>query len=735
MSRHVGLDHSRGPFDEADPCEQIFYPGHHSRLGPDDAASANSSLGSEGDTDSDVEDIDSTCRISVRGPTIRFHSRAPWETSDTEEREESTYTLARLAAKAKGKSTTADGLVRTLARASPLISRQSVESGYSQESPKPSLEFSSDGSPHRAILRHGSGHMPVSSILPLIPIPSPSLPHNTEPYGEGTGSLSSYHSSTEDGSSCTTRGHGGTSSTHHGSEVSHSSTDAISAYSRSSSRSSQECLPREDFVHPYANPNLIAPYSSNPSQRSKFKRSDSITTVTDTISSKSTSSAIPRDSSEVSPISKDAQNSQRLRKKEISSPSIILHGTDINPAYLDRDAKFLSLHPPLRGSASPGWIAHHHSPPVALISLEEAQAREKSRTASLHPGAAHSKAVDSTSHVPSSHPGELTATPNNPNNLGRMSNSVRRRARSISASARAKTALHSVVGTTSHSERQDPGFSSSGTSGSRALKHKKSGFLRLFSGRGEGDQPSPPPVPSLRDTYVPQSLCGQLSEEFPEGPLSRSPELHPDENQDPGRERTVHTTSKLLPPPLNIDIGTSSHFTSIPNFGPDVQSRPHDNNPHSGLSLPLNVPQSAPSTALDFQALQLRPVSSLFSSHFAEYVGGSDADTSLDSATTSPTSNSGAVLSPLTPLSSRPSNDEPRHGVGVSGENPSVVKALQEQMLSANRAWQRQVQDLQQQVRNLQAKVEELRAADDKGYCEVCRRIVPLQWLKDDESH
>lgn len=733
MSRFI--DHSRGPSDGGDPCEQIFYPGHHNRLGPDDATSASSSLSSGDDTDSDAEDVDSTCRISVRGPTIRFRSRAPWETSDTEERVESTQPLAGLTAKAKGKST-ADGFMRTLARASPVISRPSVESSYSQGNSTPSPEFFPEGSTHRAMLYHVSDHMPASSV-------SPTLPHNTGPYGEATSSLSSHHSSTEDTSSYTTRGHGSafTSSTYHSRSSTHSS------------RLSEECSSREDFVHPYANPNLIVPHPSkpdSPSQRSNFKRSDSITTVTDTISSRSTSSAVPRESLEVSPISKDSQNSQRISKKEISSPSNPFHGDDINSAYLDRDAKFLSLHPPLRGSAGPGWIAHHHSPPVALISLQEAQAREKSRIASPHTGPVHSNAVDSTSRVPLLHPGELTATPNHQNDSSRMSNSVRPRAQSISTSARAKTALHSVMGTTSQFEPRNLGPSSSRTSGSRALKHKKSGFLRLFGGRGDGDQPSPPPVPSLRDTYIMQGvreapLFGNLEQHPPShapAAMAGSRKLNSEGgagtwhgNQDPECEPSVPTTRKLLPRSLNIDTGTSSHVTLIPNSGSDVRFRPHNDISRSASSLPLNVPQSAPSTALDFQALQLRPVSSLFSAHFAEYVDGSDADTPLDSGTTSPTSNFGVMHSPLTPLSSRPSNDEPHQTVGVSAEDPSVVKALQEQMLSADKAWQQQVQELQQQIKVLEAKVEELRPADNKRYCESCRRVVAPRWLKDDESH
>lgn len=730
MSRFI--DHNRGPSEGGNPCEQIFYPGHHNRLGPDDATSASSSLSSGDDTDSDAEDVDSTCRISVRGPTIRFRSRAPWETSDTEERVDSTQPLARPTAKAKGKST-ADGFVRNLARASPGISRPSVESSYSQGNSTPSLEFFPDGSTHRAMLYHVSAHMPASSA-------SPTLPHNTGPYGEATSSISSHRSSTEDTSSYTTRGHGSafTSPTYHSRSSTHSS------------RLSEDCSGREDFVHPYANPNLIASKPDSPSQRSNLNRSDSITTVTDTISSRSTSSAIPRESLEVSPTSKNSQNSQRISKKEISSPSNPFHGDDINSAYLDRDTKFLSLHPPLRGSASPGWIAHHHSPPIALISLQEAQAREKSRIASSHTGPVRSSTVDSTSRAPFLHPGELTAAPNHQNDLSRVSNPVRPRAQSISTSARAKTALHSIVGTTSQFEPRNPGPSSSRTSGSRALKHKKSGFLRLFGGRGDGDHTSPPPVPPLRDTFTMQGVHEvphfRNREQHPlshaPAPMAGSGKLNSEGGagtrhgyQGPECEPSVPIARKLPPRSLNIDTGTSSHSTVVPNSGSDVGLRPNNDISRSASSLPLNVPQSAPSTALDFQALQLRPVSSLFSAHFAEYVDGSDTDTPLDSGTTSPSSNFGVMHSPLTPLSSRPSNDEPHRTVGVSAENPSIIKALREQMLSSDKAWQQQVQELQQQIKVLEAKVEELRPADNKGYCESCRRVFAPRWPKDDEFH
>ncbi|THG99897.1 hypothetical protein EW026_g2530 [Hermanssonia centrifuga] len=46
-----------------------------------------------------------------------------------------------------------------------------------------------------------------------------------------------------------------------------------------------------------------------------------------------------------------------------------------------------------------------------------------------------------------------------------------------------------------------------------------------------------------------------------------------------------------------------------------------------------------------------------------------------------------------------------------------VIQALQEQIMTARRAWQQQLWELEGQVRDLKAEVEDLRSEDTKPYC------------------
>ena len=56
-------------------------------------------------------------------------------------------------------------------------------------------------------------------------------------------------------------------------------------------------------------------------------------------------------------------------------------------------------------------------------------------------------------------------------------------------------------------------------------------------------------------------------------------------------------------------------------------------------------------------------------------------------------------------------------------DQSSVIQALQEQILSTRRAWQRQIWELEGQVRDLKAEVEELRTAEGSSeYCMACGR-------------
>ena len=506
-----------------------------------------------------------------------------------------------------------------------------------------------------------------------------------------------------------------------------------------------------DFVHPYANPDLVISHTSIPHgspQQTGFtniNRSDSFSTVTESISSKPTVFPVmSREAAQNVFTPKDVQSDHRIRKREISSPTPLLHGSS---AFLDRNTTFLSLHPPPLGGAP-----QPHLPAVALISLQEAQARERSRSAT-HVAAVPSNNVNSVSRVCSPVQDDAVSIRESRNDPDTSTRPLRSRTMSISVGSRAKTTLHSLVGgVLPQPERRSSEASvSSSIPPRRVLKHKKSGFMRLFSARVEGEKSPPPPVPLLSDTHQNQdlrttssmtsskvsltahsvirtSLAGveELATSLTD--MDASSEEVQDSTFDP---KSTAAPRKRPPPPLYIATGSSS---SLPSSESKIQSRTPAVDPRSALLSPSNVPQSAPPIGSDFKGLKLRPVSAVFSAHFADFVTTADTDEHLDSCATSPTVNSGAIPSPLTPYSNRPSDEEPRPVLKVLGEQSLAVKALQDQFVAAKKAWQHQIWELKAQVRDLQTELEDLQAIDDKEYCEFCHRGNPQKQLKTDES-
>ncbi|KAF8846254.1 hypothetical protein BDN67DRAFT_1006721 [Paxillus ammoniavirescens] len=103
-----------------------------------------STVDAEDDSDFDDDTDDASNRISLQGPRIRFHSRAPWETGDdTLQGEESDHSprSGTIASKFKGKVPKADSLMRTFGRGASITTRPSVESTRSQSSSKSSFEI------------------------------------------------------------------------------------------------------------------------------------------------------------------------------------------------------------------------------------------------------------------------------------------------------------------------------------------------------------------------------------------------------------------------------------------------------------------------------------------------------------------------------------------------------------------------------------------------------------------
>jgi hypothetical protein len=494
-----------------------------------------------------------------------------------------------------------------------------------------------------------------------------------------------------------------------------------------------------DFVHPYAHPDLVVSYASDPTPPlnhgafGNISRSDSISTITDvhSVSSHSTLRHMPSGSS-LRQASLPAPRASNLTGKGISSPINTLRSSDLSPNNPPKikEPQVMARPPPLGPNGIPGWMDNPGSPTIQLISLEEAQAqaRERARSATVH---------SSMSNQATSFPEPIEKTQSS-------THSMRSRTRSISAGVKARSALSNIVGGSPPSgpERRDsePSIGASGVPG-KSLKHKKSGFMRIFNGK---ERDAVPPVPTLADEYT----------------------VH-NNSQPPSIPRTPKISLSRVPvPPLGPSMmqespSSTSFFDDVSNSSLSVSGRNTDLNPKrapptlqihtsslpphtlatGNLTLPTptsvdkldqdgEAPHSAPPSTSDFPSLSLRPVSTIFSAHFADHIVAPEVGSPVEEEriADTPSSISPATgRSPMTPgfpLRSDGSTGE-KCSIAVVGseDQSSVIQALQEQIVLARKAWQRHIWELEGQVRDLKAEVDDLRTAGkDKGHCEVCGR-------------
>ncbi|KAF9229145.1 hypothetical protein BS17DRAFT_762846 [Gyrodon lividus] len=733
-----------------------------------------STIDAEDDSDLDGDLDDASHRISLQGPKIRFHSRAPWEIEDDilqGEESDNSSRSGTIGSKFKGKVSKADSLMRTFGKGTSIASRPSFESARSQASSRPSFVMTATNySGSRGALYALVKASMSTSSLPASTAPSSAIPKNFFPR-TGNYSHSDYYSIQAGGSSSGAVGNPRevvhTSLTYDAPMPPPPPSDVSRNHDHSatppSPHSSQGRSSAEDFVHPYANPDLVVSYTPAPIMISphqtafgNISKSDSNSTVTDSISTRSAAISVMLTETSITSLTSRELTSGNLRVngKEISSPIAVLRPNDIKAGSVHRNTKLSSLHPPSGRFNAACRNNPPHSPTVTLISLQEAQARERSRSATVHTIAApFSKGCGDASQVPFPDVDDVASIAEGQHREVVGGISARARARSISAGAQAKNTLPTMVGgPQSHKpERRDsehvlspPASVSSG----RVLKHKKSGFMRLFNGRGVDDEKErspPPPVPPLSDAHAEHNLQIQSTTKTSNFTLPRVPVPSISPSIGPAVSSTTFSSTngtsledapdgkaaslqKRHPPPLYIVTGASGPCSHTEILEANILSR---RAPISGLDLApppfhsLSTPQSAPPGTTDFQGLELRPISTSFSSHFVDIVVGPEEELQPDQCTPSSAASSGTALSPITSVSTRRSDDGPVGAAETPGERSLVMKALQDQMISAKKVLQRQIWELRGQVRDLKAEVEDLRAADDKEYCEVCGRGDP----------
>ena len=474
----------------------------------------------------------------------------------------------------------------------------------------------------------------------------------------------------------------------------------------------------ESFAHPYANPDLVASYSkeSDPFHPQSLgggycniTRSDSISTITDVLSTP------PRSNLHlVASASSFLQNSlpntrpSTLSAKEISSPVSSPRTGDLAPSQSVRQPHVMARPPVMGPNGIPGWMDNPGSPSIQLISLAEAQAQAKER----------SRSATVSSSVPFPAPEQSPSPPG--------SIHARSRARSISAGAKAKSALSNIVGGLPQNSSEPPsGAQPSG----KLLKHKKSGFMKLFNGK---EKDAIPPVPTLSDVYISQNTPSQASSTASRAPkisLARvpAPSLSMDDVNSTDMSATKRTS---LPPPLKIV--TSNHLgeaRTAPNSHTITPIESPVSRPPGG-----NPPATAPASTPDFPSLSLRPVSTIFSAHFADHIAKPSTESSVEGeSNTSSSISPGAGPSPITPefpLRNSGSADQEPSPAG-SEDQSKIIRALQSQIASSRKAWQQHIWELEGQVRDLKSEIEDLRAMDkEKGYCDSCGR-----GESDDRSH
>jgi len=514
----------------------------------------------------------------------------------------------------------------------------------------------------------------------------------------------------------------------------------------------------KEIMHPYANPDLVVSYvddqlpQSSPHANIKhyprppndFESLIHESYSADSMTKSGSRSTLTPDTSVSSTMSKQRTSSVLL--KNISSPVPVISPLQHVDLPTSDNREDQATNPPPDVTSLPGWTERYVSPGFSLISLEEARAqRMRSSTFNVPSRMSTSSGLSNSSAPFPSGEAESTNVPHTVESFNLVNLTSRARGRSISAgAAKAKNAMQNIVGQPKterrESEQEDQTIPGNLPPG-KALKPKKSGFLRLFNAKASDKEDSStiiPPVPSLPETMAKtqQPLKSQKSSvhriPVPSLPSSlleatTSPSDDPQLGIENSHGKPIINSPRRTPPTLSINtLPVNSSSRSSTSAVNDRYTHADDLN---SLSRPwLNdQPQSAPANVSEFPTLRLRPVSTLFSAHFGDHIVLDDSRSSAETTDVdTPSSPSPAgFTSPVTPgLSTLASNDKRTLTLGAIAEHQTSnqEQAFQEQMHIARKAWQRQIWELEGQVRDLKAELAETKENHGDEYCQTCGR-------------
>jgi len=246
----------------------------------------------------------------------------------------------------------------------------------------------------------------------------------------------------------------------------------------------------------------------------------------------------------------------------------------------------------------------------------------------------------------------------------------------------------------------------------------------------QDDHDSPPPVPSLPDNARPTQRTPSSSiHRIPVPSLSPSLfEVPTVQSSDSIISESNSWKPDLLSPrrtPPTLYINTVPQVTTLCPSASAIAERPSQGNQSAPAKpwLTDQQPQSAPAVVSEFPTLRLRPVSTLFSTHFSDHIVAADSRSPAETtdSDTPRSSSPNGLMSPITPASfTRTSSDQVAIMSG-SGDQ-SIMKGLQEQFQTAKKVWQRKIWELEGQVRDLKAELEDSKSNYSDDFCQSCGR-------------